>query len=87
MDEFLEVMHTKKGPSWANEAQPKASTSAKKLDDPEPIAVDEPIREEGLSDLEWMKRRTTEKADLAEKAYQQSDDEDDVGEVEPVVRI
>ncbi|KAE9390532.1 RNA-binding domain-containing protein [Gymnopus androsaceus JB14] len=82
MDEFLEVMHTKKGPSWANEAQPKASTSATKLDDPEPMVVDEPAREEGLSDLEWMRRRMTEKADLVEKAYQQSDDEGDAEQVD-----
>ncbi|KAF9064872.1 hypothetical protein BDP27DRAFT_1425381 [Rhodocollybia butyracea] len=80
LDEFLEVMHTVKGPSWANEAQPKASTSAIKLDEPAPMVVDEPVPED-VSDMEWMRRRMTEKTDLGEKAYIQSDDEEDDKEV------
>ncbi|KIK58791.1 hypothetical protein GYMLUDRAFT_170626 [Collybiopsis luxurians FD-317 M1] len=75
MEEFLEVMQTKKGPSWANEPQPEASTSAKTLDDSTSAAVGEPANEEGLSDMEWMRRRMTEKTDVEEKAFFQSDDE------------
>ncbi|KAF5381862.1 hypothetical protein D9757_008341 [Collybiopsis confluens] len=77
MEEFLDVMQTKKGPSWANESQPKASTSAVKLDDTDFMQVEEPVNEEGLSDMEWMRRRMTDKADAEEKVYFQSDDEED----------
>ncbi|KAJ3786386.1 hypothetical protein GGU10DRAFT_267157 [Lentinula aff. detonsa] len=76
LDEFLDVMHTKKGPSWANEVQPEASTSATKLDDPSSMAKDESVVEEGLSDMEWMRRRTNKQPESEEKAYHQSDDED-----------
>ncbi|KAK7046017.1 Multiple RNA-binding domain-containing protein 1 [Paramarasmius palmivorus] len=76
MAEFLEVMAPKKGPSWANEAQtqPEASTSAKKIDDKD---VDMVVPEEGLSDLDWMRRRMTSNVDEAEKAFEQSDEEED----------
>ncbi|KAJ8075742.1 Multiple RNA-binding domain-containing protein 1 [Marasmius tenuissimus] len=71
-EEFLEVMKPRKGPSWANEAQPEASTSAKKIEDE---AMDaEPT--EGLSDLDWMKRHMSKNVDIVEKAFEQSDDED-----------
>jgi multiple RNA-binding domain-containing protein 1 len=36
----------------------------------------EPLREEGLSDLDWMKRRMSKNVDVVEKAFEQSDDED-----------
>ncbi|KAJ4465340.1 RNA-binding domain-containing protein [Lentinula lateritia] len=67
LDEFLEVMQTKKGPSWANGVSPEASTSATKLDDSPLLAEDEPPAEEGLSDMEWMRRRMTETTDTAEQ--------------------
>ncbi|GAW04850.1 pre-rrna processing protein [Lentinula edodes] len=67
LDEFLEVMQTKKGPSWANGVSPEASTSATKLDDSPLPAEDEPSAEEGLSDMEWMRRRMTETTDTAEQ--------------------
>lgn len=68
---------TKKGPSWANEAQP----------DPPPVTSEEKTaqdvdmeqasndREEGLSDLDWMRRRMSKTVDVVDKAYEQSDDE------------
>ncbi|KAJ3863372.1 hypothetical protein EV359DRAFT_73647 [Lentinula novae-zelandiae] len=67
LDEFLEVMQTKKGPSWANGVSPEASTSATKLDDSPLLAEDEPPVEEGLSDMEWMRRRMTETTHTAEQ--------------------
>lgn len=60
-------MQTKKGPSWANGVSPEASTSATKLDDSPLLAEDEPPAEEGLSDMEWMRRRMTETTDTAEQ--------------------
>ncbi|ESK91484.1 pre-rrna processing protein [Moniliophthora roreri MCA 2997] len=77
MAEFLEVMAPKKKPTWANEAQPQpeASTSAKKIDD-DVKDIDMDIPEEGLSDLDWMRRRMTGNIDEVEKAFEQSDDED-----------
>ncbi|KAK0477584.1 hypothetical protein IW261DRAFT_1565894 [Armillaria novae-zelandiae] len=83
LGEFMEVMQprTKKGPSWANEAQPEASTSSRTLDvdmqDPEVQAQDvEPVNQEGLSDLDWMKRHLSKKVDEDGRAFEQSDDEE-----------
>jgi len=84
MEEFLDVMkpRTKNGPSWANEAtQSEASTSATKLDDPNKedgdieMNADQPVRDEALSDAEWMRRRMTNALDDGGKAFEQ-DDED-----------
>ncbi|KAK0445041.1 uncharacterized protein EV420DRAFT_1648558 [Desarmillaria tabescens] len=83
LDEFMEVMQprTKKGPSWANEAQQEASTSSRTLDmdmqDPEVNAPDtEPVNQEGLSDLDWMKRHLSKKVDEVERVFEQPDDEE-----------
>ncbi|PBK60975.1 RNA-binding domain-containing protein [Armillaria solidipes] len=83
LGEFMEVMQprTKKGPSWANETQPEASTSSRTLDvdmqDPGVQALDvEPVNQEGLSDLDWMKRHLSKKVDEDERAFEQSDDEE-----------
>ncbi|KAJ3759532.1 hypothetical protein EV360DRAFT_41717 [Lentinula raphanica] len=75
LDEFLDVMQTRKGPSWSNEVQPKASTSAMKLDESISTPPEEPVVEAGLSDMEWMRRRMAE--NTKEKVYHQSDDEDE----------
>ncbi|KAF8182148.1 hypothetical protein K438DRAFT_1840391 [Mycena galopus ATCC 62051] len=77
LDEFLQVMQPRgnKGRTWANESAPAVSA-----DDPPPAdEMDEdiePIREEGLSDMDWLKRHTSKNADVVEKAFEQSDDED-----------
>ncbi|KAJ6615636.1 hypothetical protein B0H10DRAFT_2164825 [Mycena sp. CBHHK59/15] len=81
LDEFLQVMQRQgnKGRTWANEPAPAAPVEA--LKDPtltEHIEIDiEPAREEGLSDLDWMKRRMSKNVNVVEKAFEQSDDEDD----------
>ncbi|KAJ3829404.1 hypothetical protein F5880DRAFT_1708842 [Lentinula raphanica] len=80
LDEFLDVMQTRKGPSWSNEVQPKASTSAMKLDESISTPPEEPVVEAGLSDMEWMRRRMAE--NTKEKVYHQSDDEDESQNVE-----
>ncbi|KAJ7462021.1 hypothetical protein FB451DRAFT_1043900 [Mycena latifolia] len=75
LDEYLKVMQPQgnKGRTWANEAAPVPT---------DPLVADEmkvdtePVREEGLSDLDWMKRRMSKNADIVEKAFEQSDDED-----------
>ncbi|KAJ7590213.1 RNA-binding domain-containing protein [Mycena floridula] len=73
MDEFMEVMQTKKGPSWANEQQP-AGPEQPVMDVNKPEGDN---NGEGMSDLDWMKRHMT-------KGYEQSDDEDhDQEEPEP----
>lgn len=75
LDEYLKVMQPRgnKGRTWANEPAPEPT-------DPPPadaMEVDtEPVREEGLSDLDWMRRRMSNNADVVEKAFEQSDDED-----------
>ncbi len=90
----MEVMQprTKKGPSWANEAQPEASTSSRTLDvdmqDPEMQALDvEPVNQEGLSDLDWMKRHLSKKVDKDERVFEQSDDEEPALEGEVIVQF
>ena len=88
---------TKKGPSWANdeEAQPQpssignvhasrvslvenAETGGKEAD-----AIDA----EGISDLDWMKRRMTQNLDTSEKAFEQSDDDEMDGPMDGKVRF
>ncbi|KAJ7043247.1 hypothetical protein C8F04DRAFT_1029332 [Mycena alexandri] len=72
-DEYLQVMQPRgnKGRTWANESAVVAPVEVADMD------VDtEPAREEGLSDLDWMKRRMSKNADVVEKAFEQSDDED-----------
>jgi multiple RNA-binding domain-containing protein 1 len=95
----MQVMQprTKKGPSWANEAQtqPELVTSPtgvktskpKIIEKAEQAADEEPekdTREEGMSDLDWMRQRMSQNVDSAdvgpEKVFKQSDEED--GEVE-----
>ncbi|KAF7352281.1 Multiple RNA-binding domain-containing protein 1 [Mycena venus] len=74
LDEFLQVMQPRgnKGRTWANEAAPEAPMDpAMEVDEDT-----EPVREEGLSDMDWMKRHMSKNADVVEKAFEQSDDED-----------
>ncbi|KAG1873347.1 hypothetical protein C8R48DRAFT_753415 [Suillus tomentosus] len=80
LDEFMDVMqpHTKKGPSWANEA--KESHPALPADPPETTTTsDEPDNNEAVSDLEWMRRRMNLESDSPpDKVFEQSDDEHEV---------
>lgn len=81
-DKYMEVMQprTKKGPSWANEATAEASTAIHQPAESQNVEmadVAETSKEEGMSDLDWMKRRMSEKVDNVEKAFEQSDDEGD----------
>ncbi|KAJ6560260.1 hypothetical protein B0H19DRAFT_945470 [Mycena capillaripes] len=80
LDEYLEVMQPRgnKGRTWANEAATSVPVEVP-TDPPLADKMDEdtePIPEEGLSDLDWMKRRMSTKVDIVEKAFEQSDDED-----------
>ncbi|KAJ7865707.1 hypothetical protein B0H13DRAFT_2236885 [Mycena leptocephala] len=77
LDEYIEVMQPRgnKGRTWANEAAPTVPVEI--LPDAAPTNENaEPLREEGLSDLDWMKRRMSKNVDVVEKAFEQSDDED-----------
>lgn len=71
-----------KGPSWANEPQPAASSSKQTLDIEmaQPELQEEPANQDGLSDLDWMRRHISKAVDQAvpDKAFEQSDDEGDV---------
>ena len=77
LDDFMEVMRPKKGPSWANEAKVSQPT----IPVPEPVVEDvvmeEPAKAEAMSDLEWMKQRTSANVDKVEKVFEQSDDEEE----------
>lgn len=71
---------SKLGPSWANEAQPLAADlpelsrpKSKKLSSKEPPAAEVEERQEGVSDLDWMRQRMSKKVD--DKGFEQSDDE------------
>lgn len=76
LDDFMEVMRPKKGPSWANEAKVSQPT----IPVPEPVVEDvvmeEPV-ETAMSDLEWLKKRTSANVDKVEKVFEQSDDEEE----------
>ncbi|KAF9522621.1 hypothetical protein CPB83DRAFT_864175 [Crepidotus variabilis] len=70
LDEFMEVMQPKKGPAWANEVQTAAPVEQPPIQDEE----DNPPGE--LSDLDWMKQRTSKQSNLEDKAFEQSDDDE-----------
>lgn len=71
----MEVMHPKKGPAWANDAtMAESSVAGPSKQVPTSMDVDGPAQE-GLSDLEWLKQRTSGNVDTVEKAFEQ-DDED-----------
>ncbi|KAA1466873.1 hypothetical protein DENSPDRAFT_831780 [Dentipellis sp. KUC8613] len=89
-DEFMKVMlpETRKGPSWADAPPPapkdKAKTKSKGKDSTTEVSEEasgDAEQPEGLSDLEWMRRRMKE--GVEEKAFEQSDDEGGEGEVTP----
>jgi multiple RNA-binding domain-containing protein 1 len=78
LDQFLEVMQprAKKGPSWANDAKQLAFVDSNAAG--EDLNVEDNggrNREEGLSDLDWMRRHMTKNIDSVDKAFEQSDDE------------
>jgi multiple RNA-binding domain-containing protein 1 len=80
---------SKRGPSWANETdepqpvslpsndarqKPKRNLPAPKEPPDQPASI--PEQQEGMSDLEWMRRRMTTNIETSEaKAFEQSDDE------------
>ncbi|KAH7925005.1 RNA-binding domain-containing protein [Leucogyrophana mollusca] len=85
LDTFMKVMQprTKKGPSWANEAEESHPT-------PIPVPNDTPVEAEPelhpeqdgeeISDLEWMRRRMKQQTISSsdpEKAFHQSDGKQD----------
>lgn len=67
LDEFVQVMNPKKLPSWANEAQAQPEIHVVEDEEPPPQA---------LSDLDWMKSRVSTALDSTERAFEQSDDEE-----------
>lgn len=91
LEEFMNVMKPKRGPAWANDAAtpqpilPQASSStcpssadAQAAEDKE-CAPENPEEQGELSDMEWLRRRMTQKVadDVPEeKVFEQSDDED-----------
>ncbi|KAF8055239.1 hypothetical protein FPV67DRAFT_1612778 [Lyophyllum atratum] len=83
LDEYMKVMQnrTKKGPTWANEAQPDPTiitVAEPQVADDVPMAdhTNTETRDETISDLDWMKQRMSKAADVVEKAFEQSDDEE-----------
>lgn len=93
----------KKGPSWANDAataepavpEPSSSTlpSTKKQADNEDVAMGDaaegaPVGEP-MSDMEWLKQRMSANVDkvVEEKAFEQSDDEGDAGDMVSRARL
>ncbi|KIL64367.1 hypothetical protein M378DRAFT_78430 [Amanita muscaria Koide BX008] len=85
LDEFMQVMkpRTTKGPSWANEesftsAAGAQSSSAKP--NAEPVTEDKQEGDgpqEGISDLDWLKKHMSNNVDTIDKVFEQSDDEMD----------
>ncbi|KAF8963296.1 hypothetical protein BDZ97DRAFT_1939578 [Flammula alnicola] len=71
LEEFMKVMKPKKGPAWANEPVVESLV---------PVPTDAPIpglyAQGELSDLEWMKQRTSRNVDSEERVFEQSDDEE-----------
>ncbi|KIJ13743.1 hypothetical protein PAXINDRAFT_170284, partial [Paxillus involutus ATCC 200175] len=90
LDEFLEVSRSRKGPSWANEvntSHPGPETSAEAVEVPTADEQDQldDVVDETISDLEWMKRRTTQQISEPDKAFQQDDDDENQVNSKPEV--
>lgn len=77
LDDFMEVMRPKKGPSWANEAKVSQPTIPAPKPVVEDVVMEELVRTEAMSDLEWLKQRTSANVDKVEKVFEQSDDEEE----------
>jgi multiple RNA-binding domain-containing protein 1 len=85
LEQYLKVMQprTKSGPSWANEPGKNQPTIAPTTDTKVPGNQDgksEPVdpdhdKEEGMSDLDWMRRRMNQNLEVSEKVFDQSDEE------------
>jgi multiple RNA-binding domain-containing protein 1 len=85
-DAFLEVMQPKgrTGPAWANDEatlfKPSSSKKGKELVQAANEAEADERLAEGLSDLEWMRRRMKENVETAEeKAFLQDEDPEAAG--------
>jgi len=102
LDQFLKVMKPKKGPSWANENDgleavvipPSVSADKSTKDIVEDVTengLDITEREEGISDLDWMKRRMSknvESVDVStEKVFEQDDEMDVVDKTESTTTV
>lgn len=76
----MEVMQTKKGPAWANDA-PTVDNAKQGKQEAEKLPMKEDnTKPTDLSDLDWMKQRMSKNVDVVEKAFEQSDDEDNAKE-------
>ncbi|KAF7296138.1 hypothetical protein MKEN_01429100 [Mycena kentingensis (nom. inval.)] len=75
--EFAQLMKPRGKQTWANEAAPPEPVVAL-VEDETMDADDAEPEPEGISDLEWMRRRMTGNADKVEKPFEQSEDEDEV---------
>jgi len=96
-EEFEKTMlpRSKKGPSWAdNVEQPQPGTSTSVPEDvvqkasapKEPPDDNGEEKQEGVSDLDWMRQRMKRNLTVSEeKAFEQSDEEGDDEEIDPQV--
>ncbi|KAG6844322.1 hypothetical protein H0H87_007806 [Tephrocybe sp. NHM501043] len=92
LDEFMKVMQPRKGPLWANDAQSETQVTPVEettVEEDVPMADDTTARDETISDLEWMRRRMGNTVDTAaaEKAFEQSDDEDGPSKPQPTIQV
>ncbi|KAL1692422.1 hypothetical protein GGG16DRAFT_51413 [Schizophyllum commune] len=81
LDDYLELTRPRaaKGPAWADgqeapqPAAPVASDAAPEEED----AMQQDAKDEGASDLDWLKKHMSKDVDTAGRAFEQSDDEED----------
>ncbi|GLB44335.1 putative RNA recognition motif containing protein [Lyophyllum shimeji] len=89
-EQYMKVMQprTKKARTWANEEQPEPAAVPIPEQEPEPEVAEGDVamrdetsaaKDEAVSDLEWMKQRMSKTVDVVERAFEQSDDEDESG--------
>ncbi|KAL1746616.1 hypothetical protein HDZ31DRAFT_62053 [Schizophyllum fasciatum] len=82
LDEYLELTRSRsaKGPAWADgqEAPQPAAVPVPDASAEDGDAMEEDAKDEGTSDLDWLKKHMSKGVETAGRAFEQSDDEDDV---------
>ncbi|TRM63205.1 hypothetical protein BD626DRAFT_402977 [Schizophyllum amplum] len=88
LDQYLEVMQPRaaKGPAWADGQQSLQPPVPPAQDEPAEDAMDttEDAKDEGASDLDWLRKHTSKNVDTADRVFEQSDNEEDSNEPEAI---
>ena len=84
LEELMKVMKPRTGPAWANDRIVQRTVSFPSTDH---TIMQDAVRQNDLSDLEWMKECISKSVDILEKAFQQSEREPELHNKETLVKL